>query len=195
MMKFSNIIPFLILFLLTTVWAQDKYEREYRIRKSQFPEKAFSLIKAPLQGARQVRYYKEVDSAKITYKAKFRKDRLYYHIEFDERGTLVEVGVLISKIDVPIASYEAIAEYLNSCFRKYRTRKIQQQYTISSFGTASKTLDMAFQNLIDPKINYKLIVSGKQDGRFQDFELLFDANGKFIRMRKSLPANYDHVLY
>ena len=49
--------------------------------------------------------------------------------------------------------------------------------------------------MIDPKINYELIVGGSTNSGFQDYEIQFDAEGNFISMRKSLPANYDHVLY
>lgn len=195
MKKFKCLFTFLFLLFAATGWAQNKYEREFRIRKSQFPEKAYILLKEELQNAKRVRYYKEVDSSKISYEVKFKKDRLFYSVEFDASGELEDVEVLIKEEDIPNSSFEAIEAYLKGYFTKYRIRKIQQQYTLAAFGSISNTLKNAFQNMIDPKINYELIVGGSIDGGYQDYEILFDAEGKFINMRKSLPANYDHVLY
>ncbi len=193
MKKYSSLL--LLVFLINTAMAQDKYEREYRIRKSQFPDKAFVFLNTYLEDAKRLRYYKELDSAKTSYEAKFKKDRLFYSIEFDEEGLLEDVEILVSEVDIPNSSFKAMQDYLKSSFKKYRIRKIQQQYTLTAFETVENTLKKAFQNLIDPKINYELIVAGKKDRDFQDYEILFDSNGKFIRLRKSLPANYDHVLY
>ncbi len=193
MKKFSSLI--LLVFLINTGMAQDKYEREFRIRKSQFPETAFTFLKTYLQDAKRLRFYKELDSAKISYEAKFKKDRLFYSIEFDQNGLLEDVEILITEVDVPNSSFQAMEEYLSANFKKFRIRKIQQQYTLSAFETVENTLKKAFQNLIDPGINYELIVAGKKDQDFRDYEILFDSEGKFIRLRKSLPANYDHVLY
>ena len=195
MKKFKCLAAFLLLLFVTSGWAQNKYEREFRIRKSQFPEKAYGFLKEELQNAKRIRYYKEVDSSKISYEVKFKKERLFYSIEFDESGELEDVEILIKEVDIPNASFEAINTYLKGYFTKYRIRKIQQQYTLAAFGSISNTLKNAFQNMIDPKINYELIVGGSTGGGFQDYEILFDAEGNFISMRKSLPANYDHVLY
>ena len=180
---------------MSVSWAQNKYEREFRIRKSQFPEKAFALLNEEIQNAKRVRYYKEIDSSKVSYEVKFKRERLFYSIEFDSSGKLEDVEILIKEEEIPNSSFEAIKAYLKGYFNKFRIRKIQQQYSLAAFGTVSNTLKNAFQNLIDPKINYELIVGGSTADGFQDYEILFDADGNFISMRKSLPANYDHVLY
>ncbi|MDX1314741.1 MAG: hypothetical protein R3356_04510 [Eudoraea sp.] len=195
MKKYKYLLALVLLLFVTAAWSQNKYEREFRIRKSQFPEKAYSFLKDELQNAKRIRYYKEVDSIKVSYEVKFKRERLFYSIEFDASGELEDVEILVKESDIPNSSFEAMEAYLNGYFNKFRIRKIQQQYTLEAFGTVSNTLKNAFQNLIDPKINYELIVGGSTDSGFQDYEILFDADGNFISMRKSLPANYDHVLY
>ncbi|MFH6603387.1 hypothetical protein ACEZ3G_07860 [Maribacter algicola] len=57
------------------------------------------------------------------------------------------------------------------------------------------TLKNAFQNLMLPSIKYELMVAGKNDKNYEQFEILFDADGNFEKIRKSLPPNYDHILY
>lgn len=188
----------LLLFMLLTgflMQSQYKYEREYRIKKNQFPQKAHALLQEHIQGARKMKYYREVDSTKISYEAKFKMDRLYYSAEFDTQGNLEDIEVLIKEIDIPNASFEAITGHLDSTFAKHRILKIQQQYAVSDFNSVEETVKNAFQNLLLPSIKYEIIVAGKRDKGFEDFEILFDAEGSFISMRKSLPANYDHILY
>lgn len=174
--------------------AQNKYEREYRIKKSQFPEKALELISTKLEDARRVRFYKETDSTKVSYEAKFKKDRLHYSVEFDEDGVLEDVEILIKSIDIPDDSYSLMTKYLEKKFNRYRIRRMQQQYPVGA-DPIETTLRNAFQNLMLPTIKYELIVSGKGDSGYEQFEILFNANGDFEKIRKSLPPNYDHVLY
>ncbi len=187
----------LLLFILGSgiLAAQNKYERSYRIRKSQFPEKALNFISEKLEAASQVKFYKETDSTKTSFEAKFKKDRLWYSIVFDKDGLLEDIGILIKPVDIPDDSFAKIETYLENYFSKYRIRKLQQQYLITGEVTQETTIKNAFQNLMLPDMVYELFVKGKKDGTRTDFEITFDAEGNPIHMRKALPANYDRVLY
>lgn len=179
----------------STGFSQVKVEREHRIKKNQFPEAAHDFIKEKLNDAKKIRFYKETDTTKITYEAKFKKDKLHYSVEFDESGKLEEIEILIKEVDVPEDSWSNITKFLEDKFDKHKVRKIQQQYPITSDETAEITLKNAFQNLLIPSLNYEIMVRGKIQDEHADFEILFNAEGDFIKMRESLPANYDHVLY
>lgn len=185
----------LVLFQFSLVNSQVKVEREHRIKKNQFPETAHEFIQEKLEEAKKIRFYKETDTTKISYEAKFKKDKLYYSIEFDESGKLEDIEISIKEVDVPEDSWSKITEFLNEKFTKFKIRKIQQQYPITSDETAETTLNNAFQNLLIPSLNYELMVRGKIQDVHSDFEILFGAEGDFIKMKESLPANYDHVLY
>jgi len=193
-------IPLGILLPIFLLWgffgsAQYKYEREYRIRKVQFPEKALNYIQEKLTDAKRIRFYKETDSSKVSFEAKFKKDRLWYSIEFDKEGMLEDIEILITPADIPDDSFSKIKQYLSESFKKHRIRKIQQQYPFSETESPETTIKNAFQNLMLPSINYELIVSGKKEKATEQFEVLFDAEGNFKFIRQSLPPNYDHVLY
>lgn len=191
----SLLLLILVLFQFSMVNSQVKVEREHRIKKNQFPETAHDFIKEKLQDAKKLRFYKETDTAKISYQARFKKDKLYYSIEFDESGKLEDIEILIKEVDVPEDSWSNITKFLNEKFTEFKIRKIQQQYPITSDETAKTTLYNAFQNLLIPSLNYELLVRGKIHEDRADYEILFGAEGDFIKMRESLPANYDHVLY
>ncbi len=189
------LVLILVLFQFLIVNSQVKVERERRIKKNQFPETAHDFIKEKLQDAKKIRFYKETDTTKISYKARFKKDKLYYGLGFNESGKLENIVILINKIDIPEDSWALITKLLNEKFNKFKIRKMQQQYHITSHESVETTLNNAFQNLLIPSLNYELMVRGKiQDDR-ADFEILFGAQGDFIKMRESLPVNYDHVLY
>jgi len=105
-------VPILLLFYGLVGAAQNKYEREYRIRKVQFPERALGYIQEKLTDAKRIRFYKETDSTKVSYEAKFKKDRLWYSIEFNKEGGLEDIEILIKSIDIPEASFQTMNTYL-----------------------------------------------------------------------------------
>lgn len=175
--------------------AQYKYEREHRIKKSQFPQAALQLMENNLSGVKRLKYYKETDSSKVSYEAKLKKDKLWYSIEFDENGVLADIEIMIKPVDIPSETLERINSYLEKSFSKYKVKKIQQQYPVSGNESLEKTLKNAFQNLLLPTINYEYVVVGKKEKGYLDYEILFDAEGNFKNLRKMPPPNYDHVLY
>jgi hypothetical protein len=188
-------LVFLLLFIGFIASAQNQIEREFRIRKVQFPEKALEYIEQKLFDAKRIRFYKETDSSKVSYNAKFKKDRLWYGMVFNKTGALEGVEISIKSIDIPDEAFEAMNGYLMNNFKKYKIRKIHQQYLVTEMNAAEKTVENAFQNLLLPTINYELIVTGKSEKKSEQYGVLFDSEGNFKSIRKSLLPNYDHVLY
>ncbi len=194
MMK-AKITALLITLLCSSVSGQVKYEREFRIKKSQFPEASLQVAAPYLEGVRKLRFYKEIDSSRQSYEIKFKRDRLHYSIEFSDQDVLEDIEVGIKPVDIPGDSFLLMEQYLQAAFTKYKIRKIQQQYPASAFSSTQETFRVAFQNLILPEIRYELIVHAKGESGYLDYEILFDSGGKFLERRQSLPPNYDHVLY
>lgn len=186
---------FIFLFIGCAISAQNKQEREYRILKSQFPKKALAQIQEKLEDAKRIRFYKEIDIKKSSYEAKFKKDRLWYSIEFSENGELEDIQIVIKPIDIPEDVFLNITTYLKTNFTKYRIRKIQQQYSVNDLEDTETTIKNAFQNLMLPSINYELVIAVKKEKTYDQFDILFDAEGAFKNLQKLLPPNYDHVLY
>ncbi len=176
------------------VFSQAKPERQHRIRKAQFPTLQFDL--EPIAPAlRQVKYYKEIDSAATTYSLKFKKDRLSYHLDYDNAGNLLVSGFRVKEVDMPAETFDNIQGYLNNSFLKFKIRRIWQQYPVAPNDIQESPLKSTFQNLLLPSNLYKLLVRGALEGKKKDYEFWFDAEGNFSRMRESLPANFDRILY
>lgn len=195
MKKSRTLFSIVFLFVATFGFSQNREEREHRILRSQFPEKAVTTVKTSLEGIRNIKYYKEVASTYKTYTAKFKKDRLYYRMDFDMQGNVQNIGYQIKEADIPEDTYAQIDTYLKENFEKPKARRMFQQYLSDDFDTSSALLKTAFQNTISNNLEYKFIITAKSEGFRQYFEVLFNAKGELKSMQKSLPANYNHVLY
>ncbi len=195
MRKFKWVLIFIALTGLRPLSAQVKYEREYRVRKEQFPDAALEVLGNRLDDVRRLRFYREVDSNRRSYEMKFKKDRLHYSVEFTPEGVLEDVEVLIKPVDIPEDSWTRIRAVLSDRFAKFRVRRIQQQYPRDAFESDEQTLRNAFQNLLLPELNYELVLQARTDQGLMQYEALFDSDGMLLNLRKALPANYDHILY
>lgn len=174
-----------------TLTAQVKQENEHRILKSNFPNEGLDILKENMIQTKRIKYYKEIDSAETRFTVKFKKDRLWYAIAFNEIGELNNVSLRIKVIDIPNESYDNIIAYLDKNFTKYKVKKMHQQYINN--GSIDKTLKDAFQNLMTPSLNYEIEVAAKKEK--EELVILFNADGVFKKSAKLLPKNYDHVLY
>jgi len=170
MMKFSGILLILLFFTPTNNFAQDRVERQHRIKKSQFP-----TIKSDLtilgNKLKKLRYYKEVDSSKTTFSMKFKMGRLHYHIDYNKSGELINSGFRVKEVDVPEETLAKVQKYLSQNFEKAKIRRLWQEYPVQG-GSEAEHFKTTSQNLI-----------------------WFDAEGNLKRIRKSLPADHDRVLY
>jgi hypothetical protein len=191
-----NPLPFLFLLALPFLGlSQAKYEREFRIKESQFPVVALENAQPYLDGVKRLRFYKEIDSSRQSFEIKFKKDRLHYSVEYSSSGVLEDIEVTIRQNDIPNESWDAIIRHLSNFADTYKVRKIQQQYPRDAFATDSATFRNAFQNLLLPEMRYELMIQARKGKTYKEFEILYDSGGGFLQMRESLPPNYDHVLY
>ena len=183
----------ILLFFCVASFGQKKQEQEFRIDKKELPDGVMAVLSNYLENTKRLRYYKERDGEKSSYEVKFKKDKLHYSIEFDEKGALEDVELLIKQTDIPNEPFDNMTTYLQSNHKKYRIKKIQWQYV--NTGDAAQTLREAFQNSVLPKLKYELIIATKDENGYGEFELTFDANGKHLLTRKAVNTKYDHVLF
>ena len=183
----------ILLFFCVASFGQKKQEQEFRIDKKELPDGVMAVLSNYLENTKRLRYYKERDGEKSSYEVKFKKDKLHYSIEFDEKGALEDVELLIKQTDIPNEPFDNMTTYLQSNHKKYRIKKIQRQYVNTS--DAAQTLKEAFQNRILPKLKYELIIATKDENGYGEFELTFDANGEHLLTRKAVNTKYDHVLF
>src|SRR5690606_19077222 len=136
-MRYSFITLMLLLMLGPKCFSQTKLEREHRIKKAQFPSLESDIM--ILGNIRNLKYYKEVDSSNTTYTLKFRKGRMHYHIDYNEKGTLQNTGFKVKEVDIPMETYARISAVLNANFDKVKIKYIQQRYNGSSKNVLKNT--------------------------------------------------------
>ncbi|WP_298793395.1 hypothetical protein [uncultured Allomuricauda sp.] len=194
MIKFKFFLAVIFVLVGFISSAQNKYERESRISKSEFPIRALETLTPYIEDAKKIKFYHEVDSVKQSFETKFKKGRLRYSVEFNTKGELEDVEFLIGENDIPNESWSKIEDYLNTNFQKVRVKKIQQQYPVGN-SDYSVILKEAFQNLILDYINFELVFSAKNSKGFQTYEALFNSTGTLVKLRQSFSPKYDHLLY
>lgn len=189
---------FLLLFLARmTVFGQYDVEGEHRIKKVQFPSISIDTLFKTVKRSelKRVRYYKAIDTARTSYILKFKMQRLHYQMLFDSNGNLVKIGFGIKEVDVPSNTYAAMRDYLQNRFEKVKIRRMYQEYPITSREKVDATIKNAFQNLLLPTNQYRLLVMGKNKGGRGQYVAKFDAKGGLKNFSMALPANRDRILY
>ena len=154
-----------------------------RIKKEVFPETGYDLISEYLNNAKRIRFYKKTEGDTQSFEAKLKKGRLHYSVNFDGNGDLEDITFGIQEYDIPEDSWTTINAYLNSHYSKLRIKNILQLHPKTG-QNSQKTAHEAFQNLMLPYINYKIIFSAKTAGKSRSYEALFNSDGSMLNVHE-----------
>ena len=188
--RYSLVLLFTV--LSNSVFAQVKYEREFRVERITVPENAVGFVDS-LKFPTKIKWYKESGLSNITYEAKTKYEGAKYSIEFSENGAFEDLEIEIKQEVIPSSSFSAFTSYLDSTYTTYRIKKIQLQYTgspkavLSYFDTGEDTGDLTR--------HYEMVLSAKVEGVYQLFEYLFSESGKFIQKVRVALSSTDNIEY
>lgn len=180
-------LKFLICLLIpfTGLFAQNKLEREYRVKSDQVPPEAIECIQK-FNFAQQVKWYFEEGLNGKSYEAKTEYRKQNYSIEFDTLGNLLDVEILIGPELVTFKVLQKINMDLNQRFKKHNVDRIQVQYT----GTVEDVFLWISQNQSNNlTTKYELVI--KSGGKL--FEILFSDQGDFEQIAEIIPKNSFHL--
>lgn len=126
-----RVCAFCVLALLLSVGihAQEKIERERKIRASAVPELARAWLKDVFESSRRLRWYEETHESGRSYEAKFKWRGQRYSVEFDLEGSIQDVEIEIAVEDIPSPALAGIQGYLASTYRTYNIARVQIQYS------------------------------------------------------------------
>lgn len=196
MMKFKSIILFLLTILVSIgLNAQTKNEQETRIDANNFPEKGFKLLENLPKNVKKIKYYKETDNDKTSFEAKLKINKKKYSIEFDEKGNLEDIEILVKPKKMNQEILKTIQSYFIENYKKHRLFKIQRQFKNNSSTTELELLKLAIQNLKQTETNYEIIAQVQKESKTEIKEFTFDKSGSLILIRTVEPSSYEHVLY
>lgn len=169
-------------------FSQTKIEKETRIKSSLIPKNAINYIDS--LSLKKVKWYKETNTNSYSYEAKFKYNKQLYSIEFDSLGNLSDIEVNVKLKMLAQNAQKAICNKLDSVFEKCKIIKIQKQYK------ANAHVLLNFMNNMNNSLNvtgYEIIVKGKENGKYNLFELFF--TGEVLLEKKSviILKNTDHL--
>lgn len=191
MNKITVSILFFIL-LAQPIVAQNKFERESRIKQNEVPTEAMSFINS-INIQSKIKWYLEegIDSKSI--EAKFKQNKKRHSVEFDTLGNIEDIEIEIKWNALTKQIQNAIDEKLSTDCLKHKIDKIQTQYS----GSSKALLAMMKSNDIssDLNVNYELIVKCKTEEASEQYEYLFDYEGKPLSVSKIVSKNSSHLEY
>lgn len=174
------------------LFAQDKFEKESRIKRGDVPSKALLFIDS-LNYKTKIKWYKEEGLTSISIEAKFNHNKTRYSIEFDTLGNIEDIEIEIHWEDMEKEMANPITNQLKLDCSKHKIVKIQRQFT----GTENDLFSL-FRNGIHSekiKINYEIIVKCNWQKEVNLFEYLFNEKGILVSKSKVIFKNSSHLEY
>ena len=170
--------------------AQIKFEREYKLKRSEVPQLARSFVDS-CDFSSKIKWYKEESEAGISVEAKVREAGKFFSIEFGREGELQDV-----ELDLPIRELDGsfrknIDKELSKRFRKFRIQRVQIQWT----GSRESLLSLIKNGKSDLSFirKYEIIVKGKKEKSQALYEILFDEQAKIERIAEIKTRNTDNL--
>lgn len=182
----------LFLFGLNTAIAQQKYEREFSIKKESIPSLAQQFIDS-IGPDSNIKWYREISLETVSIEAKFKKNKEKFSVEFDTLGVLEDVEIEIASKDIQPEIYAQIVSTLDSLYRKWKFQKIQENYPAESFNILNTIKQRSQDHPIKPF--YEIVLIGKIEHASTLFELTFNELGKLIDVLEIIPNKSDHLEY
>lgn len=189
-------LKFLTILMLFSVsnklFAQDKLEKESRIKREDVPPKALSFIDA-LNYQTRIKWHKEEGLSTVSVEAKFKHDKTRFSIEFDTSGEIEDAEMEMKWSDMDTELSKSITKQLQLDCAKHIIRKTQKQYTGAESALFSLLHDHTQSD--DIQINYELIVKCKEQKEVHLFEYLFSEKGVLLSKSKIVFKNSSHLEY
>lgn len=176
----------------THVYAQEKFEKESRMKEQDVPSKALHFIDS-LKIESKVKWYLEEGLERNSIEAKFKWHKEKYSVEFDTFGVIEDVEIEIKEKKVPEKSMESMQSQLQKNCVKHKVSKIQIQYG-GSHSALLKQLD-SDELIAGVSVNYELIVQCKSTDSTDLFEYVFNDAGELVSTARIIFKNSSHLEY
>jgi len=155
--------------------AQTKFEREYRIKENEVPEKASQFVQDAFLDEK-IKWYAEESQDGKSIEAKLKYGKQKFSVEFDTLGNLqdVEKTVTLKNLDSKIS--DAITQSLVAEFGDYKIIKVQIQLTADNPGILKKLIKNG-NSASAYSEKYEIVLETRADKTYKAFEVLMDRAG------------------
>jgi hypothetical protein len=187
MKKISLIIGIVIYaFCNSTLLAQIKTEREYRIKDNQVPIKALKFIDSCFF-TKKVKWYVEESHEGKSIEAKTVHRNYKYSIEFDTAGNILDVEKTVPFESLEEELKKSIQLSFDSVFSNYKIVKTQIQWqgedtSLIELIATGRTTDQYI-------LMYEIVVKGRKEKIQNFYEALLDKEGKIVKILRIKTRN------
>lgn len=172
--------------------AQQKYEKESRLKEKDVPSAAIEFIDSIGTGE-NIKWYLEEGLNRTSIEAKFKLNDKNYSIEFDTLGNLEDAEIQIKWDDIQKSVRDSISSQLNHDCEKLKIRKVQTQYSGDLKSILSSLRNNKENNHV--VIRYELVVKCNANGNVSLFEYLFSSEGQKISSSQIVFKNSSNLEY
>lgn len=181
-----------LLFHLTLAYSQDKSEREYRIKSSEVPAKAFEYVETNFQDVR-MKWYGEDNLDGKAFEAKGKMQGNLYSVKFSMNGELQDIEMVMKFSSIPEDVRIAIEKNLESRFSKFKLQKTQIQWLGNAADLAALIRGEKVTGIY--KTNYEITLRGTKERRTEYYEVLADHKGELVRESKIVQRTNQNLIY
>lgn len=196
-MKLIQVCSTLLLLLtFSSLLAQVKYEKEYRLDPKLVPDSALRFV-AELSFSKRIKWYKEegLENVSIEAKTKSKRTGQKYSIEFSKEGAFEDVEIEIKWSEMPLLVQHRLCTYLDTSFKRYKIQKVQVQFTGTLPAVKNKIKMRSIQPSTELNTHYELIAKVEKEGNYYQVEFLFNQEGDLVRQSILLSKNTDNLEY
>jgi len=159
------------------LYAQNKIEKESRLKREEVVTKAVEYIDSLAEGEK-VKWYLEEGIDNKSIEAKFELDKQKFSVEFDSIGNLEDIEIQLKWKDLSKPLQDTIQVYLGEVCKKFRIKKIQIQYsgnpTILLSKIQTDTIISGYQ------VKYEIVARCKNKDNVALYEYLFSETGQTL---------------
>lgn len=172
--------------------AQQKFEKESRIKVDEVPESAKQFI-GNLQVKGKVKWYLEESLEGTSIEAKFKRNAEKYSVEFSPSGEIQDVEIEIKQKAIASDVYAKIDEALKATFSSYKLIKIQKQL----IGEQTNLLNALQQQVALDSItkNFEIVLKGVNEEGRKWYEYTFSEEGELLDKSVIIFRNTDNLEY
>ena len=174
------------------LYAQQKYEKESRLKENETPDQALDFIDSLEVGSR-IRWYLEEGLERTSIEAKFKLNNQKHSIEFDTVGNLEDIEIQMKWRELQKPLRDSISFYLGEDCEKFKIRKVQIQYSgdRSILLTKIKTGESTDSYIV----RYEIVVKCVNTKNVSLFEYLFSNTGKKLAISQIVFKNSSNLEY
>lgn len=182
----------LLLLIGQSVFAQEKVEREWRLKTKEIPQAALSWFKDAYELPKHVKWYGETNETGNFFEAKLKWKGHRHSVKFTEQGTVVDIEIEKELGELDASAAQNIGAALDSISSAHRILKLQEQWT----GAPDDLEDLIDEKEQEGLIKrYELEVFFRTGDNAGYHELMFSESGELESMRPINMNTADHLQY